>query len=78
MARTGPHPGKSYRQGQATAQTPTVPDQQSLYPDGQHTLAFYIKRVPPVGLHTVVRVAAILKGDLEPLCGLRVFSFLQW
>ncbi len=27
-----------------------TPDQQSLYPDGQHTLAFYIKCVPPVGL----------------------------
>ncbi len=27
-----------------------VADQQSLYPDGQHTLAFYIKCVPPVGL----------------------------
>ncbi len=26
---------------------------QSLYPDGHHTLAFYIKCVPPVG-HTVV------------------------
>ncbi len=24
-------------------------DQQSLYPDGQHTLAFYIKYVPPMG-----------------------------
>ncbi len=25
-------------------------DQQALCPDGQHTLAFYIRRVPPVGL----------------------------
>ncbi len=31
------------------AYTNSVPDQQSLYPDGQHTLAFYIKCVPPVG-----------------------------
>ncbi len=30
--------------------TNSVPDQPSLYPDGQHTLAFYIKCVPPVGL----------------------------
>ncbi len=28
--------------------TPT-PDQQSLYPGGQHTLTFYIKCVPSVG-----------------------------
>ncbi len=27
-----------------------VPDQHSLYADGQHTLAFYIKCVPPVEL----------------------------
>ncbi len=26
----------------------SAPDQQSLYPDGQHTLAFYTKCVPPV------------------------------
>ncbi len=31
------------------AYTNSAPDQQSLYPDGQHTLAFYIKCVPPVG-----------------------------
>ncbi len=31
------------------AYTNSVPDQQSFYPDGQHTLAFYIKCVPPVG-----------------------------
>ncbi len=31
------------------AYTNSVPDQQSLYPDGQHTLAFHIKRVPLVG-----------------------------
>ncbi len=29
--------------------TNSVPDQQSLYPDGQHTLAFYTKCVQPVG-----------------------------
>ncbi len=28
---------------------PTRLPTNSLYPDGQHTLAFYIKRVPPVG-----------------------------
>ncbi len=28
--------------------------QQSLYPDGQHTLGFYIKCVPPVGLANVI------------------------
>ncbi len=32
-----------------------APDQQSLYPDGQHTHAFYIKCAPPVGLDVVVR-----------------------
>ncbi len=31
------------------AYTNSVPDKQSLYPAGQHTLAFYIKCVPPVG-----------------------------
>ncbi len=30
-----------------------VPDQQSLYPDGQHNLAFGNKCVPPVGLDAV-------------------------
>ncbi len=33
--------------------TTRVKDQQSLYPNGQHTLAFYIKCVPPVGLFAV-------------------------
>ncbi len=31
------------------AYTNSVPDQQSLYPDGQHTLAFYIKNTALVG-----------------------------
>ncbi len=31
------------------AYTNSVPDQQSLYPDVQHPLTFYIKCVPPVG-----------------------------
>ncbi len=30
--------------------TNSVPDQQFLYPDGQHTLTFYIKCVMPVGV----------------------------
>ncbi len=34
---------------QSLANTNSVPDQQSLYPDGQHTLAFYIKCVPAMG-----------------------------
>ncbi len=29
--------------------TPTWSPTNSLFPDGQHTLAFYIKCVPPVG-----------------------------
>ncbi len=37
--------------------TPTrVLDQQSLYPDGQHILVFYIKCAPPVGLAAVIVV----------------------
>ncbi len=31
------------------AYTNSVPDQHSLYPDGQHTIAFYTKCVPPLG-----------------------------
>ncbi len=31
------------------AYTNSVPDQRSLYPGRQHTLAFYIKRVVPEG-----------------------------
>ncbi len=42
-----------------TAYTNSVPDQQSLYPDGQHTLAFDIKCVPPVGqLSLLFRLSA--------------------
>ncbi len=37
-------PGKAY----------TNFDQHSLYPAGQHTFAFYAKRVTPVGLAVVV------------------------
>ncbi len=47
------------------AYTNSVPDQQSLYPDGQHTLAFYIKCVPPAGLHAVVRVGGVSVVTLE-------------
>ncbi len=31
------------------AYTNSAPDRHSLYPNGQHILAFYIKCVPPVG-----------------------------
>ncbi len=42
-----------------------VPDQQPLYPDGQHTLAFYIKCVPPVGRVVVIVAAAAAAGLSE-------------
>ncbi len=43
------------------AYTDSVPDQQSLYPDGQLTLASYINCVPPVGL------LVNLKGVIDSL-----------
>ncbi len=43
---------------QSQAYTNSVPAQQSLYPDGQLTLAFYIKCVLPVGLAAGVRYSA--------------------
>ncbi len=43
---------------QSQAYTTSVPAQQSLYPDGKHTLAFYIKCVLPVGLAAGVRYSA--------------------
>ncbi len=42
----------------------SVPDQQSLYPDGQHTLVFYIKCVPPVGQITDAPDAYISASSL--------------
>ncbi len=36
------------------AYTNSVPDQHSMYPDGQHTLAFYTKSVMPKGQVVVV------------------------
>ncbi len=50
----GPHgtPSKAY--------TISVPDQHSLYPDGQHTLAFYIKCVPSVGAKTAVQTLNLI------------------
>ncbi len=48
--------------------TNSVPDQQSLYPDGQHTLAFYIKCVPTVGLR-VLSVEKRLLGGLSHRMG---------
>ncbi len=47
------------------AYTNSVPDQQSLYPDGQHTLVFYIKCVQPVGHETAVLAVKyeIMKRD---------------
>ncbi len=40
------------------AYTNSVPDQQSLYPDGQHTFTFYTKLVPPGGLELPYAVSA--------------------
>ncbi len=34
----------------------SVSDQQSLYPDEQHTVAFYVNYVPSVGLQTGVNM----------------------
>ncbi len=42
------------------AYTNSAPDQQSIYPDGQHTLAFYTKCVMPEG-HVVVDEAWLLE-----------------
>ncbi len=43
---------------QSQAYTNSVPYQQSLYPECQHTLAFYIKCVLSVGLAAGVRYSA--------------------
>ncbi len=47
--------------------TTRIKDQQSSYPNGQHTLAFYIKCVPPVGLFAVFAgVCGALRSVPEP------------
>ncbi len=48
------------------AYTNSAPDQQSLYPDGQHTLAFFIKCVPPVGLQAGF---AVIGKDVQLVSG---------
>ncbi len=45
------------------AYTNSVPDQHSIYPGGQHTLAFYTKCVMPEGLVTAVAGVGDLNGS---------------
>ncbi len=44
----------------------SVPDQPSLYPGEQHTLAFYIKCVPPVGHIAVLTPETIWYVNSSP------------
>ncbi len=45
---------------QAKACTPVVPDQQSLHPGGQHTLAFYVKYAVHIGYVVAVSLNACI------------------
>ncbi len=60
----------------STTTRPTGPDQQSLYPDGQHTSAFYIKCAPPVGLATYDRKSLRLFSMRHPKVIGRPWIFL--
>ncbi len=76
-----PYLGIKREQGPYGTPRYSVPDQQSLYTDEQHTLAFYIKRVPPVGpkhlCYTIVPVH-IFSGKLHSTfphnCAVYVFT----
>ncbi len=55
--------------------TNSVPDQQSLDPDGQHTHAFYTKCVPPVEHLLKSEVIEAFRSRLS-LCARRAFLWL--